>query len=283
MVVAQPMDPELKRALTIGGAAVAGVLVLVGIAIAVSSGDSGNETTSVQVPDRTSTSSSSTTSSSSSTTSTTLTPLTAPPTAPPTNPPTVIVIPPTTPPTAAPATAAPATPPTSPATSPGSTSSTSSSSTTTPTTRPEGEAALDDALELALNGGVPPTPGTPKRVATQFVSDDSGEKVRVTWKLDPTLTVEEQRVQSRLEAFTLLQAIQSAKLSTDFDPVVLRATLPDPETGDPQRIMRLVYARATLDSIFSTPNFDPLTIFTFANPSDIDPDLAPTPTTTSTT
>jgi hypothetical protein len=119
-------------------------------------------------------------------------------------------------------------------------------------------------------------------VSTHFVSDGSEDKVRVTWKLDPSLTVEEQQVESRLEAFTLLQTIQAANLPPDLDPVVLRATLPDPDTGDPTRVIRLVYTRATLDGIDFT-TVDPLSIFTLADDSDIDSDLAPTPTTTSTT
>ncbi len=275
------MDPELKRALTIGGAAIAGVLVLVGIAFAVSSGNNGDETTSVKVPDRTSTSSSSTSSTSTSTSTTTLPlpPVTVPPTAPPTSPPTVIVIPPTTPPTSP-----PTTPPTvAPTTSPSTTTSTThpGGSTTTSTTRPEGEAELNTALETALNGGVAPDPGTPERVQLKFVPDDAGERVRVTWKLDDTLTTEEQRVQARLDAFTLLQVIQAANLPGD-GPVVLRATLPDPDTGEPNRVIRLVYERDTLAGIDFT-TIDPLTIFTLADDSEIDSSLAPTPTTTSTT
>ena len=89
-------------------------------------------------------------------------------------------------------------------------------------------------------------------------------------------------MQSRVEAFTLLETLQGANLAPDFDPVVLRATLPDPDTGEPLRVIRLVYSRATLDAIdFDT--IDPLTIFTLANPAEIDDSLAPTPTTSSTT
>ena len=140
---------------------------------------------------------------------------------------------------------------------------------------------LNDALELALNGGVLPAPGTPTRVTVRFVPDDGGDRVRVTWKLDEKLTTNEQRVRARLEAFTLLRVIQAANPPGD-GPVVLRATLPDPDTGDPHRVIRLVYERDTLDGInFKT--IDPLTIFTLADDSDIDLDLAPTPVTTSST
>jgi len=115
----------------------------------------------------------------------------------------------------------------------------------------------------------------------RFVPDDGGDRVRVTWKLDEKLTTNEQRVRARLEAFTLLRVIQAANPPGD-GPVVLRATLPDPDTGDPHRVIRLVYERDTLDGInFKT--IDPLTIFTLADDSDIDLDLAPTPVTTSST
>lgn len=140
---------------------------------------------------------------------------------------------------------------------------------------------LNDALELALSGGVLPAPGAPARVTVRFVPDDGGDRVRVTWKLDEKLTINEQRVQARLEAFALLRVIQAANPPGD-GPVVLRATLPDPDTGEPDRVIRLVYDRDTLDGInFNT--IDPLTIFTLADDSDIDLDLAPTPVTTSST
>jgi hypothetical protein len=128
---------------------------------------------------------------------------------------------------------------------------------------------------------VAPAPGTPSRVTVRFVPDPGGDRVRVTWKLDETLTTDQQRVQARLDAFALLRAIQAANPPGD-GPVVLRATLPDPDTGEPDRVIRLVYERDTLDGIDFT-TIDPLTIFTLADDSDIDPDLAPTPTTTSTT
>gem|GEM_PF-5281445 len=118
-------------------------------------------------------------------------------------------------------------------------------------------------------------------MSVRFIPADGGERVRVTWKLDKKLTTKEQRVQARLDAFTLLKTIQAVKPPGD-GPVVLRATLPDPDTGDPVRVIRLVYERATLDAIkFKT--IDPLTIFTLADDSNIDSDLASTPTTTSTT
>jgi hypothetical protein len=114
----------------------------------------------------------------------------------------------------------------------------------------------------------------------RFVPDSGGDRVRVTWRLNQTLTTDEQRVQARLDAFALLRAIRIAD-PPGTGPVVLRATLPDPDTGDPDRVIRLVYERATLDGIhFAT--IDPLTIFTLADASDIDAKLAPTPTTTST-
>ncbi|MCJ7673335.1 MAG: hypothetical protein MUP67_15015 [Acidimicrobiia bacterium] len=161
------------------------------------------------------------------------------------------------------------------------TPSTVAVSTTTSTTRPAGEQALNDTLEQALNGGVAPAPGTPTRVVVRFVPDATGDRVRVTWKLDQTLATEAQQVQARLDAFALLEAIQKAKPPGD-GPIVLRATLPDPDTGDPDRVIRLVYERDTLDAIDFT-KIDPLSIFTLADDADIDSDLAPTPTTTSTT
>ncbi len=281
------MDPELKRALLIGGAAVAGVLVLVGIAFAVS-GDNGKDTTSVQVPDRTSTSSSSTTSSSTSTsTSTTLPPITVPPTAPPTSPPTVVVIPPTAPPTAP-----PTTPPTAaPTTSSSSTTSSTVPGSTTTTTRPAGEEALNDTLETALNGGVAPAPGTPARVNVDFARDaDLGAFIRVTWALDPTITTNGQLLAAVQEdVFTLLRAATRDPNFPDAGPVVLRATFPDPLPGDPQhvtRVVRLVYDRSTLDGIsFTGPDaVDPATLYDLAD--QVDPPSPPgplLPTTTSTT
>ena len=121
----------------------------------------------------------------------------------------------------------------------------------------------------------------------RFVPDSGGDRVRVTWKLDATRTAAEQRVQSRLDASTLLQRIQAANLAGHLagtGPVVLRATLPDPDTGIPTRVIRLIYKRSMLDAIdFSSPTFDPLTIFTLADVAEIDPSLMPTPTTTSST
>ncbi len=264
-----PMDDRQKRAVIAVVSIFAGGIALIVLLIVLAGGD---DTKSVDTAsDRTTTTSTSTTTLPP--TTTTLAPPTLPPTAPPTTPPTasptVIVIPPTAPPTTA-STSAPTS----------STSSTSSTSPTTTTTQPAAIVDLQNALEVLLNGGVAPDPGTPPRVAVDL---DPTVRLRVTWALDPTLDAEAQKLAVRQEAFDILEAIQAAALAGD-EKIVLRATLPDPDTGEPRRVVRLEFERATLDGIdFDT--IDPQDIFSLADDKDIDDSLKITTsmTTTSTT
>ena len=265
--MAAPMDDRQKRAVIAVVSIFVGGIALIVLLIVISSG--GDDTKSVNTAaDRTTTSSTSTTTTTLPATTTTFAPITVPPTAAPTPPPTVIVIPPTSPPTS---------PPTAPASTTSSPSTTSTSTTTT-TTQPPEIVDLQNALEIILNGGVAPDPGTPPRVA---VDSEPGIRVRVTWALDPALDDAAQKVAARQEAFDILGAIQAAALSGS-DKIVLRATLPDPDTGQPHRVVRLVFERATLDAIDFT-TLDPQEIFLQADEKDIDPSLQGTPTTTTTT
>jgi hypothetical protein len=261
------MPRSQQRALAIFLAVIGGGLVIVLLALSLGGEDS-EQTRRIEIPPSraTSTSTSSSTVPTSTTTTTTLAVLAVPTTTalPPITPGTAIVVNPTTPP-GPPATSAP------PVTAP-----------TTTTTRPPTPAEeLEALLETALGGGIPPT-GTDPRVNVEFRVSD--ERVRVTWSLDPLLDVEAQRAAARLEAVALLRIIQGFA-GLEGERVVLRATLPDPDTGDPARVVRLVFERATLDSLdFST--LDAFTVFELADESTIDPALAPAPpptTTTSTT
>lgn len=186
----------------------------------------------------------------------------------------------------------PAPTPTSPAVTPGTivqvpttgggpptTSPTTPTTTPTTTAPPSVSEELGALLEGVLLGSAEPPPDPPSRVDVTYNEDDV---VRVTWALDDTLTEEEQRYAAREEAFALLRAIQGFDRLGD-EQVVLRATLPDPDTGDPSRVVRLVFERDTLDALdFDT--LDVLTIFDVADIAEIDPALEPTPPpTTSTT
>jgi hypothetical protein len=251
------------------GSVVGGLLLIVGIAIALSGGgDDGQETRRVVTPpERPSTTSTSifvTT-----LPSTTLPPVTTPPTTPATiTPGTVVVVPPTSPPaTAAPATAPPSTTPTT-------------HPSTTTTTKPQTVAEqLADLLETTLSADGTLPPDDLRRVKVDF-DPHSDERVRVTWALDPTLTPEQQRIAARVDAAALLRSIQGFSELGD-ERIVLRATLPDPDTGDPMRVVRLVFEHDTLVGIdFATS--DELTIFELADEADIDPTLLPTPSTTTT-
>ncbi len=260
------MDPEVNRSVIIAGSVGVGVLVLVGVAIAVSTGGGGDKTTSVQVEQPSTTISSSTTRPLNTTTSTptTLAPGVIPPVVPKTSPPTVVIIPPTTP-----ATPAPAPAPTSP--------TSTSRPVTTSTTRPVKVVELETKLEIALNGGSAPAPGTLPRV---HVVEQPGVRTEVTWALDPLLSTAEQKVAAREEAFELLKALQAAHLA-GRDPIVLRATLPDPATGQATRVIRATYTRATLDAI-DFPTANPQRILLRADSRVLDPTLR-VPTTTTTT
>ena len=193
-------------------------------------------------------------------------------------PPTTIFVPPTSPPPTTATTITPGTtivvpPPTTATTAPPPPTSTAP---TTPTTKQLSVAGeLDALLENVLLGGVPPEdPDAPGLVRVVVRAT-----VRVTWTLDETLSADEQRVEARLEAAAILQAIQSYARLGD-QSIVLRATLPDPDDdGNPKRVIRLVYDRATLDAIDFT-TIDPLTIFELADDADIDPILEPSPATT---
>ena len=231
----------------LGSVFVGGVIIAV-LIVSLVSGDDPKRAVDID-PNQPSTSTSSTTLL---LTTTTFPPITVPPIPPPTTPPpttattitpgTTIVIPPTTTPTTAPP------PPTSTA-------------PTTPTTKQLSVAGeLDALIENVLLGGVPPDdPDAPGLVRVVVRA-----QVRVTWTLDETLSPDEQRVEARLEAAAILQAIQSFARLED-QSIVLRATLPDPGTGDPTRVLRLVFQRATLDAIDFTT---------------IDPLLEPSPATT---
>jgi hypothetical protein len=150
-------------------------------------------------------------------------------------------------------------------------------STTTTTVPKTLEQELTELLEQVLAGETPLPPGTPPRVTLDYEED---ERVRVTWPLDATLTDEPLRIDARVEAAAMLQAIQGFDRLGD-ELIVLRATLPDVD-GDPERVLRVVFERSTLDAIDFT-TIDELTIFELADEADIDPILMPTPTTTTTT
>ena len=255
------MPRSQQRALAIFLAVVGGGLAIVLLALSLG-GDDSKQTRRIEIPPSRATSTSSSTVPTSTTTTTTLAVLAVPSTTalPPITPGTVVVVNPTAPPG----------PP-----------ATSASTTTTTTGHLTPAEELEVLLETALGGGTPPT-GTDPRVNVDFRESD--DRVRVTWSLDPLLDVEEQRAAARVEATTVLQIIQGFA-GLDGERVVLRATLPDPDTGDPARVVRLVFERATLDSLdFST--LDAFTIFELADESTIDPALEPAPpptTTTSTT
>ncbi|MSO79541.1 MAG: hypothetical protein EXQ79_08025 [Acidimicrobiia bacterium] len=259
------LQPQQRTMAILGGVFVGGVIIAVLIVSLVNGGDPKHAVDIDPNQPSTSTSTSTTTLP---LLTTTFPPITVPPVPPPTTPTpttattitpgtTIVIPPPTTTPTTAP-------PPTSTA-------------PTTPTTKQLSVAGeLDALLENVLLGGVPPDdPDAPGLVRVVVRA-----QVRVTWSLDETLSADEQRVEARLEAAAILQAIQSYARLED-QTIVLRATLPDPGTGDPTRVLRLVFQRDTLDAIdFAT--IDPLTIFDLADDSDIDPILEPSPATTTT-
>ncbi len=133
-----------------------------------------------------------------------------------------------------------------------------------------------------LNGGITPDTTTPARVAVATTSDGG---VRITWSLDPTLETPAQKTAARQEAYDLLIGIQSADLPGAGD-VVLRATLPAPDSDASRRVVRLVFGRATLDGIDFT-TVDPQDVFTLADAKRVAPFLMvvapPASTTTSST
>jgi hypothetical protein len=170
----------------------------------------------------------------------------------------------------------PAPAPTAPAATPTAPAGPSTQPTTTSTLPKTLEQELGELLEQVLAAGAPAPPGTLPRVAIDYEAE---ERLRVTWSLDPTLTGEPLRIDARVEAAAMLQAIQGFARLTD-ELIVLRATLPDVD-GEPERVLRLAFERPTLDAIdFAT--LDELTIFELADEADVDPILLPTPTTTST-
>ncbi|HUV10457.1 MAG TPA: hypothetical protein VMX12_05730 [Acidimicrobiia bacterium] len=248
-----PMDDRQKRAVIAVVSIFAGGIALIVLLIVLSSG--GDDTKSVNTAsDRTTTTSTSTTTSTLPPTTTTFAPLTVPPTAPPPTAaptPTVIVIPPSAPATA-PATAPPTAAPTAPPTT----------APTTTTTQPSPSKQLASAIETALNGGVPPDSGTPKRVKVT-IPDEPSERIKVEWDLDDTLTPAEQAVKAREEALVILAAIRDANLPGEQEIRILGFVVPDPDTdpGDTLRVIKLIYERATLDgpdfptyeNVFETP------------------------------
>jgi hypothetical protein len=250
---------QQRAAMIVGGAAVGG-LAIIGLAIALSSGG-GDDTNAVDTR-RTTTSSSSTTSSSTTTsTSTTTTLVTLPPTVPSTAPPITIIVP-TAPPTA---------PPTSPPTT----------TPPPPTTKPPSPAQqLALSLDVALNDG---QPNAPARVTVLPMG--SHKVLDVTWRLDASLTHEQQGDQARADALVLLESIQSANPPGN-NKFKLRGTLPKP--GKDQVIL-LTINRSQFDAFdFSTFNPDDQDVFKlpFVTSSNINesyvPDPYPPTTTTST-
>jgi len=236
------MDDRQKRAVIAVVSIFAGGIALIVLLIVLASG--GDDTKSVKTAsDRTTTTSSSTT------TSTTLPPVTttlAPPTVPPTPPPTVappptvVVIPPT---------AAPTTPSTD--------ATTTSTAPTTTTTLPSPSKQLAAEIETALNGGIPPDPGAPKRVKVTIPPnpDNPDKKVEVDWDLpadfplDPADWTDEEFAAVRQEALTILATIRDANLPGDQE-IRVRGFVPDPDDEDlTLRIVRIIYARATIDGI----------------------------------
>jgi hypothetical protein len=268
---------DLRGTVLIVGSVVGGLAILVGVAIALSGGgDDGEETRRVVTPPERPSTTTTTFRVTTTFPSTTLPPITSPPTRPPTpatvTPGTIVVVPTSPPPTAPPTTAGPV-----------ATTTTSSAPTTTTTHPPTVEQQLADLLETTLRTDGTLPPDEQRRVAVDF-DPNSDERVRVTWSLDAALTPEQQRYTARYETFALLRSIQGFAAADD-QRVVLRATLPDPDTGDPMRVVRLVFEPDTLAGIDFT-TLDPLTIFDVADVAEIDPVLLPTPpptTTTSTT
>ncbi len=254
--VTAPMDDRQKRAVIAVVSIFAGGVALIVLLIVLSSG--GDDTKSVNTAsDRTTTTSTSTTTTTLPPTTTTFAPLTVPPTAPPpptvAPTPTVIVIPPTAAPTTA-ATVAP---------------TTSSTAPTTTTTAPSPSKKLAAEIETALNGGVPPDPGTPKRVKVTVPPnpDNPDKRIDIDWDLDPALPADPstwtdaQSTLARQEAVTILAAIRDAHLPGTQE-IRVRGFVPDPD--DPNatiRVVRIIYARATIDgadfptihTVFDTP------------------------------
>lgn len=227
------MDDRQKRAVIAVVSIFAGGIALIVLLIVLSSG--GDDTKSVNTAsDRTTTTSSSTTTTSTlPPTTTTFAPLTVPPTAPPPPAPTVIVIPPTAAPTTA-ATVPPTTTPTAP---------------TTTTTTPSPSQQLAATIETALNGGVPPDPGAPKRVKVTIPAnpDNPDKRIDVDWDLDPTLTPVEQAAKAREEALLILAAVRDANLPGEQE-IRVRGFVPDPDDPEDRlRVVRLIYERATID------------------------------------
>lgn len=270
------MERDLRGTLIIVGSVVGGLALLVGVAIAVSSGgDDGQETRRVVTPPEPPTTTSTTFRVTTTIPSTTLPPITSPATSPPTVPPTItpgtVVVIPTAPPTA---------PPTTPPTAPVVTTTPTTVHTTTTTHPPTVEQQLANLLETTLRTDGTLPPDELRRVAVDF-DPNSDERVRVTWALDPALTPEQQRYTARLEATALLHSIQGFDQVSD-ERIVLRATLPDVDTGQPARVVRLVFEPDTLAALDFT-TLDPLSIFDLADVAEIDPALLPTPPPTTTT
>jgi hypothetical protein len=252
------LQPQ-QRALAILAGVFGGGLLIAFLAVSLISGDDNKEKKISVGPNQPSTSTSSSTLLTLPTLpSTTQATTPQPPVTPSTGvtPGTIIVVPTSPPPTTA--TTAPTT-----------------STTHPPTVAEELETLLEETL---LGGEEPPPPGTPPRVRVTYNADDF---VRVSWNLDETLSDEEQRYAAREEATALLRVIQGYDRIGD-ERIILRALLPDPDTGDPHRVVRLVFERATLDAIDFT-TVDPLTIFELADDADIDPALEPAPPPTTST
>jgi hypothetical protein len=263
-----PLTPQQRSMAILGGVFGGGLLITFLLVSLVSGGDDKRD---VSIgPDRTSTSSSSTSSSTLPPTTITTLPVTNP-TIPITQgttattvfvPGTVKIV----------TTTAPKPPPTT------------APKPTTTTTKPKTKAQqLEEELEAALFGGPPPD-GTPSRV--RVVIRESDGQVVVTWKLDDSLSSDDQKYQARYDATNMLKVIQGFT-GVEDDDVIIRGTISDPLPALPnhrKRVVRLVYERPTLDGIDFT-TFDPLTVFDSppADDADIDDSLNPTPTATTST
>jgi hypothetical protein len=265
-----PFTPQQRSMAILGGVFGGGLLITFLLVSLVSGGDDDKRRVSIGPNEPTSTSTTTTVPPTVATATTTL----PPPTLPVTNP--------TTPNTVTPGTVAVVTT-SPPATSPPSPGTTKPPTTTT-TVKPKTTAEqLEESLEAALQGdGEPPPPGTPPRVTVSI--DEEDNEVRVRWRLDESLSAEEQQYQSRYEA-TLMLAIMKDFDGLDDAAIELRGTVSDePPPGNRKRLVYVRYERATLDGIdFGT--FDPLTVFETppADDADIDDSLEPTPPATTTT
>jgi hypothetical protein len=167
----------------------------------------------------------------------------------------------------------PTLPPTSPTTNAPTTTPTTSPPTqpTTSTTKPPTPAQqLALSLDVVLNDG---QPDAPQRVTVQTLS--SSKALDVTWKLNP-LPPDEQGVQARAEALSLMEAIQSADPPGN-DKFRLKATIQKPGSD---QVVFLTIDRSEFND-FDFSSFDPADEDVFKLPfvtsSKINEDYVPDP------